>query len=162
MAPKNPTDKKASDALREASTRAEGHQPPLAEAQAEQAVHLNPETGAPASGLTTATPYKFEPATEAEVCLQMNEQQRRLLHADQLFQEFCRSNGWARPVINQADIERLQTIHRRPYNEILRLQAEARAALTRAGSAGEVSIRQQAGASAAGLNPEAKDFQPGQ
>ena len=80
--------------MRETSTRTEGHQPLLDEAQTKQAKHAEPETGGSASGPIIPTPYNFGEATEAEVRLELSEQQRRLLRADQMFLEFCRSNGW--------------------------------------------------------------------
>lgn len=72
------------------------HQPDLTEAREEKSTLADPDTGeaAPVASISASAGTESRPLTEVEVILEMSAQQRRLLRADELFQEFCRTNQW--------------------------------------------------------------------
>ncbi|KAL8792841.1 MAG: hypothetical protein Q9195_004570 [Heterodermia aff. obscurata] len=110
MPPKNPADKKAADAAHEIEQRLRSHQPPLADAQAEQPVEPSTEETAPTGEAstapsaaaaatsspitTTSTTTTTEPLQYWQARIVLDEQQRRLIASDERFQEFARTNNW--------------------------------------------------------------------
>ena len=100
------TDKAAADAIHEAEHRIESHQPSLREAISELAEKPNPATGqVTAATVTPSTSTNPETASGElmdywQARLVLSDQKRRLIAADEQYQEFARTNVWGKASLN--------------------------------------------------------------
>ncbi|KAG6997494.1 hypothetical protein G7Y79_00040g076590 [Physcia stellaris] len=163
MPPKTPTDKAAAEAIHKAEQRIESHQASLREAIAELDEKPNPATGqVTAATVTPSTSTNPETATGElmdywQARLVISDQNRRLIAADEKFQEFARTNVWAKApsLPDPESLARQEQLHEEHVNIRQRVMDEAQQALARAGNTEEVRIRE-----APGFNPEATEFKP--